>query len=124
MKFVVFCFFAEAPIFIAFSAKMQNLEKHRKEEKALFVNTTVLIALVKMSGFFSAFLIFAVFAKLHGKLPFMSGKLRLEPKHQHARLKLITVKLGEASLSTPPLEGAFRSTFPEGEASPKEKEAQ
>ena len=42
-------------------------------------------------------------AKFHGKLPFVMGKLRFEPKHQCARLKLVTVKLGEASLSKLPL---------------------
>ena len=41
---------------------MQNLKKHKKEKKTLFVNTIVLTALVKVSVFFSAFLIFAVFS--------------------------------------------------------------
>ena len=40
---------------------MQNLNKHNKEKKTLFVNTIVLIALVRMSVFFSVFFIFAVF---------------------------------------------------------------
>ena len=40
---------------------MQNWKKHKKEKKTLFVNTTVLTALVKMSVFFSAFFIFVVF---------------------------------------------------------------
>ena len=40
---------------------MQNLQKYNKEKKTLLVNTTVLIALVKMSVFFSAFFIFAIF---------------------------------------------------------------
>ena len=60
----MFCFrLVETPIFIVFSAKMQNLEKHKKEKKALFVNTTVLIALVKMSVFFLhfSFLLFLEF---------------------------------------------------------------
>ena len=48
-------------IFIVFQQKMQNLKKHKKRKKTLFVNTIVLIALVKVSVFFSAFLIFAVF---------------------------------------------------------------
>ena len=39
------------PIFIVFSANMQNLKKHKKGKKTLFVNTTVLTALVKMSVF-------------------------------------------------------------------------
>ena len=56
--FVFFCFFvfwAETPIFIVFSAKMQNWKKHKKETKTLFVNTTVLTAFVKMSVFFLHF---------------------------------------------------------------------
>ena len=40
---------------------MQNLKKHKKEKQTLFVNTIVLIALVKVSVF-SAFFIFAVFS--------------------------------------------------------------
>ena len=52
---------AETPIFIVFSAKMQNLKKHKKEKKTLFVSTPVLTALVKMS-FFCAFFIFGFFA--------------------------------------------------------------
>ena len=57
--FCCFCYFlAEAPIFIVFSAKMQNLNKHKKEN-TLFVNTPVLTVLVKMSAF-SAFFIFAI----------------------------------------------------------------
>ena len=43
-----------------FSAKNANLKKHKKEKETLFVNTTVLIALVKMSVV-SAFFIFAIF---------------------------------------------------------------
>ena len=55
--FVFFCvfflfFLAEIPIFIVFSAKMQNLKKHKKEKHTLFVSTPVLTALVKMSVFF------------------------------------------------------------------------
>ena len=40
---------------------MQNLKKHKKEKKTLFVSTPVLTALVKMS-FFCAFFIFGFFA--------------------------------------------------------------
>ena len=36
---------------MVFSAKMQILKEHKKEKKTLFVNTTVLTALVKMSVF-------------------------------------------------------------------------
>ena len=40
---------------------MQNLKKHKKRKKTLFVNTIVLTALVKVSVF-SAFLMFAGFS--------------------------------------------------------------
>ena len=40
---------------------MQNLKKHKKEKKTLFVSTPVLTALVKMS-FFCAFFILGFFA--------------------------------------------------------------
>ena len=60
--FVLFFFFlAETPIFIVFQQQMQNLKKHKKEIKTLFVSTPVLTALVKMS-FFCAFFIFGFFA--------------------------------------------------------------
>ena len=65
----VFCFLfffvfwgAETPMFIVFSTKMQNLKKHEKEKKTLFVNTIVLTALVKMSVFLHfSFLLFFQF---------------------------------------------------------------
>ena len=63
-----FCFFlggAETPIFIVFSAKMQNWKKHRKETKTLFVNTTVLTAFVKMSVFFFCIFHFCCFSNFH-----------------------------------------------------------
>ena len=51
------------PLFLVFSAKHAKIKETQKRKKTLFVNTTVLIALVKMSFlFFSAFFIFAVFA--------------------------------------------------------------
>ena len=59
--FFFFFFGAETPIFIVFSAKMQNLKKHKKEKKTLFVSTPVLTALVKIS-FSCAFFIFGFFA--------------------------------------------------------------
>ena len=63
--FSLFCFFlgggAETPIFIVCFSKKQNLEKHKKEEKTLFVSRLVLTALVPAS-FFSAFFIFVFFA--------------------------------------------------------------
>ena len=59
--FFLFLFLAETPIFIVFSAKIQNLKKHQKRKNTLFVNTIVLTALVQVS-FFSAFFIFAVFS--------------------------------------------------------------
>ena len=45
--FLFFCVFlwgggAETPIFIVFSARMQNLKKHKKEKRTLFVSTLVL----------------------------------------------------------------------------------
>ena len=51
----VFSFFAETPIFIVFSAKMQNRKKHKKQKKTLFVNTPVLTVLVKNVRFFLHF---------------------------------------------------------------------
>ena len=53
---------AETPIFIVFSAKNAKFKETQKKKKTLFVNTIVLTALVKMSVFFSAFFIFAVFS--------------------------------------------------------------
>ena len=44
-----------------FSAKHAKLKETQKRKKTLFVNTPVLTVLVKMSVFFSAFFIFAVF---------------------------------------------------------------
>ena len=58
---------AETPIFIVFSAKHAKFKETQKRKKTLFVNTIVLNALVKMSVFFSAFFIFAVF-----QFPFLS----------------------------------------------------
>ena len=43
---------------------MQNWKKHKKERKTLFVNTTVLSALVKMSVFFCIF-DFCCFSNFH-----------------------------------------------------------
>ena len=40
----------------------QQNAKFKETQKTPFVNTTVLIALVKMSVFFSAFIIFVIFA--------------------------------------------------------------
>ena len=40
---------------------MLNLQKYKKKKRHYFVNTIMLIALVKMSVFFSAFFIFAIF---------------------------------------------------------------
>ena len=57
----MYFFGGETSIFIVFSAKMQNLQKHKKGKKTLFVNTTNRNALVKMSVLFSAFFSFAVF---------------------------------------------------------------
>ena len=34
-QFLTYVFFAETPIFILFSAKMQNLKKHKKDKKTL-----------------------------------------------------------------------------------------
>ena len=55
-----FCYFfvflgAETPIFIVFSAKHAKLKETQQRKKTLFVNTTVLTALVKMSAFFLHF---------------------------------------------------------------------
>ena len=58
--FVFFWGGAETSIFIVLSAKHAKLKETQKRKKTLFVNTIVLIALVKVSVF-SAFLIFAVF---------------------------------------------------------------
>ena len=53
--FVLFVFWAETPIFIVFSAKYAKLKETHKTKNTLFVNTLVLIALVKMSVFFLHF---------------------------------------------------------------------
>ena len=63
--YFLFFFFgggAETPIFIVFSAKHAKFRETQKRKKTLFVKTIVLMALVKMSVFFSAFFIFAVFS--------------------------------------------------------------
>ena len=65
----MFLFFAEAPPhFIVLSASNAKLKETPQGKNTLFVNTTVLIALVKMSGFvfflhfsFLPFLEFPVF---------------------------------------------------------------
>ena len=56
-----FFVFAEIPIFIAFSAKMQNFKEPQKRKNTLFVNTTVLTALVKRSVLFLLHFSFLLF---------------------------------------------------------------
>ena len=66
--FLCFLLLAETPMFIVLSAKHAKFKENtKKEKKTLFVNTIVLIALVKMSVFFffSAFFIFAFFWNFH-----------------------------------------------------------
>ena len=53
------------------------------------------------------------FAKLRGKLPFCQASSgHLSQSNECIRLKLVSVKVGleEATLSTPPLEAAFKSS--------------
>ena len=60
----IYFVFAETPYFYSVFSKMQNLEKHKNEKKTLFVNTIVLIVLVKMSVFFCMFH-FCCFCNFH-----------------------------------------------------------
>ena len=60
-------------------------------------------------------------AKLHGKLPFVKAKLRLEPSMSPSSSLRKSSCTGEALLSTPPLEAAVSSRLPEGEASPRKR---
>ena len=60
-------------------------------------------------------------AKLHGKLPFVKAKLRLEPNMSPSSSLRKSSCTGEALLSTPPLEAAVSSRLPEGEASPRKR---
>ena len=64
-KFVIFCFFCFLgglkPYFYSVFSKNAKFKETQKRKKTLFVNTSVLTALVKVSVF-SAFLIFAVYS--------------------------------------------------------------
>ena len=87
--FFCFCFLAETPIFIVFSAKNTKFKETQKRKNTLFVNTIVLTALVQVSFFlhFSFLLFFSISVFFEDVFVWFSPNQKIQKKQSKQNKK-------------------------------------